>query len=356
MSTSANFNFPYATLTPIEGKPTNTTLQVLQRQLYTNARAVDSPRGGGNHGHMAMLLSEAEYIARTGVPFIIPVHPGAAPDATVGATAAQIAEAIRLYNQALTDVTLYSNRLSAALTAQIITAVNASFLSALEDPDFGFSDVTPRAMLVHLRTEYGTMTPEELERNRAALSEPWNLDDPIEDLWAKIANIQRVAALGHVPIPNITVITLTLAMLEKTGLLATTTEKFRLRPLDEWTLDLFKAEFKLGNQERVRKLTAGNAGYHGAHNVNLTTPPPTAPIAVVTPATAPAPVHVSVDGGKMYYCWTHGLGTHKNHTSATCDRKATGHKDDATAFNMKGGNNKIASGRPRQLSSTTTRE
>ena len=216
MSSSTTFNFPYATLTPIEGKPTNTTLQLLQRQLYTNARAVDSPRGGGTHGHMAMLLSDAEYIARAGVPFVVPIHPGAAPDAAAGATAAQIAEAIRAYNQAIADVTLY-NRLSAALTAQIITAVNASFLSALDDPDFGFSDVTPCAMLAHLRTEYGTMTPEELEHNRAALSEPWNLDDPIEDLWAKIANIQRVATLGLVPIPNVTVITLTLAMLEKTA-------------------------------------------------------------------------------------------------------------------------------------------
>lgn len=350
MASSTKFNFPYETLTPIEGKPTNTTLQLLQRQLYTNARAVDSPRGGGTHGHMAMLLSDAEYIARAGVPFLIPFHPGAAPDTAVNATAAQIAEAIRAYNQALADVTLY-NRLSAALTAQIITAVNASFLSTLEDPDFGFSDITPRAMLAHLRTEYGTMTPEELEHNRAALSEPWNLDEPIEDLWAKIANIQRVATLGQVPIPDITVITLTLAMIEKTGMLATTTEKFRLRPIDEWSLDVFKAEFKRGNQERVRKLTAGDAGYHGAHQASLQTPlPAVAAAAAVTPLPTPVvPVHVSVDGGKMYYCWTHGLGTHRNHTSATCNHKAEGHKDDATAFKMKGGNNTISSGRPRRL-------
>lgn len=36
-------------------------------------------------------------------------------------------------------------------------------------------------MLGHWLNIYGTMTPEELERNRAALSEPWNLDDPIEE-------------------------------------------------------------------------------------------------------------------------------------------------------------------------------
>jgi hypothetical protein len=115
--------------------------------------------------------------------------------------------------------------LSSALTAQILTAVNSSFLSALEDPDFGFGDVTPLTMLAHLRAEFGSISSEEFKLNRSALLEPWNFDHPIEHLWAKkLSNIQRVAILGNVPIPEITIITLTLAMIEKTGLLATTTE------------------------------------------------------------------------------------------------------------------------------------
>ena len=49
----------------------------------------------------------------------------------------------------------------------------------------------------------------------------------------------------------------------------------------------------------------------------------------------------------MYYCWTHGLGKNRKHTSATCNNKAEGHKDEATADNMMGGNNKIMSARAR---------
>jgi hypothetical protein len=353
MATSPKFNFPHEALTPIIGKPTNTTLQILQRQLFTNARSVPSTRGGGTHGHLAILLSPEDYLIRAGVPFVIPIHPGP-PPAPVGA-AAVIGVALRNYAEAIADVALYNN-LNAALTAQILLAVNSSFLSALEDPDFGFGDVSPRTMLEHLRTEYGTLTPEELETNRAALSEPWNFDDPIEDLWAKIVNIQRVAAFGAVPIADITIITLTLAMIEKTGLLATTTEKFRLRPLTEWTVALFKADFILGNKERIRRLTAGDAGFHGAHNVISThtpTPPPTSAIAAVAVTPTPAPPaaarHVTVEGGKMFYCWTHGLSPQRNHTSITCLNKAEGHRDDATAFRMRGGNNTISSGRPRQL-------
>ena len=354
---SPKFTFPHETLTPIDGKPTNTTLQLLQRQLFTNARSVPSTRGGGLHGHLAILLSPDDYLLRVGVPFIVPIHPGD-PPLPIG-TAAIIGVALRNYAEALADVALYRN-LSSALTAQILAAVNASFLSALEDPDFGFGDVSPLTMLEHLRAEYGTLTPEELERNRAALSEPWNFDNPIEDLWAKIVNIQRVAAFGAVPIPDITIITLTLAMIEKTGLLATTTEKFRLRPVAEWTVALFKTEFVLGNKERIRRLTAGDAGFHGAHNAT-TTPAPSTPAsaAAVTPAPSPAPAppaaarHVTVEGGKMFYCWTHGLSPHRNHTSITCLHKAEGHKDNATAFRMQGGNNTISSGRPRQLSTST---
>ena len=60
-------------------------------------------------------------------------------------------------------------------------AVTTSFLSVLEDPDFGYGNVTPRAMLTQVRNEYGTLTPEELDQNRAASSaDPWKFDDPMK--------------------------------------------------------------------------------------------------------------------------------------------------------------------------------
>jgi hypothetical protein len=36
------------------------------------------------------------------------------------------------------------------------------------------------------------------------------------------------------------------------------------------------------------------------------------------------------------YCWTHGNCCNKHHTSATCDNKAMGHHNDATAANTMG--------------------
>ena len=150
MLSSSKFNFSFETLTPITGKPTNTTLQLLQRQLFTNARSVPSARGGGLHGHLAILLSDADYIARVGIAFLLPMHPGPPPVAV--STAAAISVALRAYTEALNDVAL-CNSLLAVLTAQILKAVNPLFLSALEDPDLGFGNVTPFAMLEHLHNK-----------------------------------------------------------------------------------------------------------------------------------------------------------------------------------------------------------
>jgi hypothetical protein len=101
-------------------------------------------------------MSNAAYVARAGLLFIVPVHPGDAPIHAAGATAAQIAENIRLFNQVLTDHTLY-HRVATELKAQVLAAVDNMYLHELEDVDFGFADVTPHTMLQHLQTTYGTL-------------------------------------------------------------------------------------------------------------------------------------------------------------------------------------------------------
>ena len=138
-------------------------------------------------------------------------------------------------------------------------------------------------MLNHPVTHYGTLTPQELEANRLNLSTAWNPDAPIEDLWGSVANIRRVASAGQSPIDDISAINILLTMFEKSGLLATTTEKFRLRPTDEWTIPVFTADVTLGNKERVRKLTAGTAGYHGVHAATTGLPGAPSALAATTP-------------------------------------------------------------------------
>jgi len=53
----------------------------------------------------------------------------------------------------------------------------------------------------------------------------------LEELWSKIDDARRIATAGGAPLHDVTVITLTLAMFEKSGLLSHTTQMFRLRPI-----------------------------------------------------------------------------------------------------------------------------
>lgn len=337
MHSTATLAFPHPELTKIEGKPTNTSIQILQRELFTNARSIVSTRGGGINGHLALLMSPAAYLTRAGIAFIPPQHPGPSPTHATNATAGQITETNRQYAATLLEHALY-HQVSIELKKQLLAAIHPAYFCALEDVDFGFADITPLTLLSHLHTTYGSLTPEDLEINRLTLSEPWNPDAPIEELWSRIKEARRVATAAQDSITEAAAINLTLTMFENSGILSDATRAWRLHPLTEWNLARFATEFTTANRERLRQVTARVGGYHSA-NVAMEKPkPPT--------STTPAPVAIVSDDVRLYYCWTHGLGPSRTHTSATCSNRAQGHVATATVNNTQGGSNSFRSTRP----------
>jgi hypothetical protein len=93
-------------LTKIDGEPDYPKMTVLRREIYGNAIAHHSLRGGGTHGHLGMIEPPAEYLLHNGHAFIAPAHPGLLPPPNPNATAAQINEAYRQY---LIDVSEFTN-------------------------------------------------------------------------------------------------------------------------------------------------------------------------------------------------------------------------------------------------------
>ena len=358
MSTMATvaLTYPHPTLTPIEGKPSFVSLVTLKREVYANARSIYCP-AGGNDGHLGLVMSDADYTARTGAAFVPPVHPGAQPAHAPAATQAQILAADRTYDKAV-EAASTAHRVKVDLQKMLLDAIGHTYLQQLEDDVFGFSDVTPQTIMAHLETTYGTMNQEDIEKNRETLSEVWSPEDPIEDLWTRITQAQRIATRAGEAIPDAAVIRLTLKVLEDTGVFANGIDKWRDKAEADRTLVNFKTHFNRENKERLRKLTAKTAGYHGANQAltNNTQENLQETSAVATTKnskppsgkTATNPFGVNVGNNRtMYYCWTHGLGKNPNHTSPNCKNKATGHQDTATADNLMGGNDRIMSGRKR---------
>jgi hypothetical protein len=96
-----------------------------------------------------------------------------------------------------------------ALKQRILLTVDFCYLQVLEDANIGFADFTPTNLLTHLKSTYGTITPEGIEDNRSLLGsywnpDDWNPDDPIEDLWLRIKECQRFTTAITEPITSTT--------------------------------------------------------------------------------------------------------------------------------------------------------
>jgi hypothetical protein len=258
-SSSLRLSFPHPELTPVSGEPTTASLRLLKKELFANARQIHSTRGGGTNGHLRIMMTDVKHITRANVAFIVPVHPGDAPVHAANATGLAIAETIRLFNVSVDEEHRLCEKVTAKLKQQLLKAVNARHLQVLEDQDFGFADISPRIMLVHLQDTYGQVTPDDLEENCKRLSANWNPDDPIEDVWIRISECETFASIIEA-IANMAAIRLTLAVFENTGVFAHAAEKWRDKPAVQHTLPLFKIHFNFENKERLRKLTAQMAG------------------------------------------------------------------------------------------------
>jgi hypothetical protein len=101
------------------------------------------------------------YLARAGIPFNVPIHPGDNPIHAPQATTAQITETNRQYTATLQEHTRYLTVVE-ELKRQLLSAVPPLYMDALKDVTFGFADVTPKAMLTHLHSEYGSIKPDDL--------------------------------------------------------------------------------------------------------------------------------------------------------------------------------------------------
>jgi len=345
--TTPTITFPHEELTPIVGDPSSKDIILLKKEMYTNTRSVPSTLGGGAHGHLGMIMPAASYQALTGAAFVPPVHPGPRPVYPPGATQHQIAAIKETYYLELAAFTTFSN-VQEELKKQILKAVPRAYLTELEDAVFGFADVSAAAMLAHMVTNFGTVTQEMIEDNRLLLSAEWDPTTPIHELWARTTQCQVFAADNAQPIVDAAAIGLIKAVIEKTGLFDNALDKWNDKDPAAQTLANFKTHFNAANKERLRKLKAQDAGYQ-EHARAATATKQVSPGGSVsssfTTATNDAN-SVCLGGVKMYYCWTHGLGTNANHTSATCRFPKDGHKTDATANNMMGGNNTIMTGNP----------
>ncbi|KAG7372531.1 hypothetical protein IV203_018674 [Nitzschia inconspicua] len=296
------FIYPHDPLTPIIGRPTAPAIILMTKEIFANAKSV--PSKYGSHGHLALVMTTADYTARAGQAYTAPTFP-IRPTHVASATTAQINNANQDYADA---VSAYDKHISVQqnLKQQILNAVEPIFTKNLDDKIHGYADVTPQELLTHLTTKYGTITDTDLEDNRKKLN-------------------------TSQPIPEATAISSILQVFAASGVLDQYINEWKRKPAADKTYDNFQEHFESANLLRLQELTTKQAGFHSA---NFATPPNAPATASAAPTSSNS---ITVNSTTMYYCWSHGLGFNPNHTSATCQRPSEKHDHTATIRNPKGG-------------------
>jgi hypothetical protein len=364
--------FPVQTLPPVAvstTQPTYASILAARIALNSNATTIASSAGGGLHGHLALVMAPAEYLALTGVAFDAPIAPPAL-DHIAGATAAQIIEDNRLHKSATAVFQKY-HYTDQALRQQLIAATPDVYIQAVKDPLLGFGRVTTLTILTHLRATYGEITAEDLEANQLSMAADWNPPTPIEDLFEQLRAGEAFAVDGGDPPSEPRLVRLGYSIIRKTGLFEVACREWRYKATADKTFANLQIHFKQGDRDRQLTATAGTAGYHGAHNV---AGPPlhstpniemaamqeqiaalTAAMAAASPYAAPpsaipgtvytgpnmAATVATATTGTPTYCWTHGSSNNSRHTSATCMNPAEGHQAIATLDNPLGGSTRV---------------
>ncbi len=359
--TTLEITFPHKEITKLsnEEAPTAKNLLTLRKEVYANARSIESNPGGGAHGYLGLVMPDVEYQLLVGVAWADPVHPGALAIAP-GTTAVQLAvDKAAHEDRHLAYCTFLA--VEAKLKSQLLSAVPNEFLNALEDPVHGFSDVTAAEMLAHLTTSYGTVTPEDLEENEAELSTEWDPTTPTELVFDNANKIMVFATSAGEAIPQGKVVRTLLKVFEKSGVLGDAVKDWKKKTAVQQTPALMRVHFRTYNKRRLKDSTT--AAQQGFGTANTATGNPDPLLAMVQqllqqnvggdPVTLQALLannrgppsnnrgpssNTNAAGDKHYYCWSHGLSTNKDHTSGACTSPADGHQATATLTDMMGGN------------------
>jgi hypothetical protein len=86
----------HSPLPTVTGGPTFEDLKVIQRLLNNNAMSVVSYEGGGNHGHLGIVITNEEYFAIAVNVLPMPNNPRPSAVVVTGMMAAVIAETTRI--------------------------------------------------------------------------------------------------------------------------------------------------------------------------------------------------------------------------------------------------------------------
>ena len=214
--------------TKIDGEPTYADVNTLRETLCVLASKFPTTLGGGAHGHLGLVLTEAAYTTIAGVAFVRPPNPVLPP--FDGLTGPQIAEAQRRHAEALNTIAELRN-LDEALVRVIVETIPKIYLDPLRRQRVGLLGRTCREIVTWLFTTYGIIDEEQIVRTKNLLQQPYNpVEEPFQVLVSRFQDVQQLADDAGQPLSQAELISYGIAALQKTGVLGIAIREWKRRP------------------------------------------------------------------------------------------------------------------------------
>jgi hypothetical protein len=189
--------FPVKTVPIINDEPDYESINHMVQILYGNAASLSSPLGGGQHGHIGLIMNAPLYATLTATPYNAPADPGAAPIFAANAT---VARRELLTNQHKESRRIFENHVNMddALKAQVIDAINDTYLCEMRHKYTGYLGITTRDLIDHLLDRYGKITPADIENCKRRMIAPIDSTQPIDIFFQRIDECIQYADDGQV--------------------------------------------------------------------------------------------------------------------------------------------------------------
>lgn len=177
--------------TIIDGQPTDEDLNQLQKECINAAASISTTNGGGQHGHVGMIMDEADYIkiSHNAERFVIPTNPGPYPatvDQDIIVRERQVAE----HKAEQAEFETYRG-VENFLRKAIVKSVGHEWIAELESEELGFNHRTPKELLDHLRNNGGDLDHLDVTELIQKLHKDWDLVEAPATYFARGDKIER---------------------------------------------------------------------------------------------------------------------------------------------------------------------
>ena len=256
-------------ITKIDGQPTDEDLNLLIKELTNAAGSVATRNGGGEHGHVGMVIDEAEYItfSNAGAKFVVPTNPGPYP--TTVDTDKVIRE--RQIAEHKADCNEYETYLGVEnyLRRMIVKSIDHEWLAEVESETMGFNHLSPKALIAHLRSVGGTLDHMDVTELFTNIQKPWDCIEAPAAHFARGDKFERqLLKVGQSKNPELR-LAFALATFHASGEYEPALRDWEAKPKADQTFANFRVfiQKEFGKQHKQNKTTAKSVGFGIANSV-----------------------------------------------------------------------------------------